>query len=75
MSAKKYDQQNLYGISSETRHKMKLLSLSMNISMTKLVELMTERMWEEKSDTLVSVLTQHKANKNIHKVIKSLKPK
>jgi len=71
---KKYDQQILYNISSETRIKLKILSLVMHLPIVRLVELMTDRFWEEKQDA-VSSMPQPQVNQAARKILEKMKPR
>ena len=72
---KKYVQLNLVGISPETRAKLKILSLVLDTPMVRLVELMIDRLWEEKQDYLISKYSQITVNREVRKILKSMIPK
>ena len=71
----KYVQQNLVGIATETRAKLKILSIVLDKPMTRIVELMTDRLWEEKQDFVSSKYSQLEANRDVRKILKSMIPK
>ena len=71
----KYTQQNLVGISTDTRAKLKILSIILDKPMTRIVEIMTDRLWEEKQDLVSSKYSQLAVNKDIRKILKSMVPK
>ncbi len=72
---KKYFQLNLMGISADTRIKLKILSFTLDKPMHELVELMTDRLWEEKKDLLSSKVTQQRVNREARKILKDMVPK
>lgn len=71
----KYAQQNLVGISPETRAKLKVLSYALDKPMTRLVELMVDRLWEEKQDYFTNKVSQLQVNREVRKILKSMVPK
>jgi len=71
---KHYIQQGLHGISSDTRLKLKVLSFVLDKPIVRLVELMTDRLWEEKQDYL-SRISQTRVNQEARKILKGMIPR
>lgn len=70
-----HTQQGLYGISPETRTKLKTLSIVLHKPIIHLVELMTDRLWEEKQDLISSAYSQLTINREVRKILKDMVPK
>jgi len=68
---KKYIQLGLQGIAPETKLKLKLLSLALGEPMTKLVDMMTEKLWKE-NQGLLSSIPQVMVNKETRKVLENM---
>lgn len=64
----------LSGISADMRIKLKLMALAQGVSIKKIIELMTERMWEENKNA-VSNLTQQSINREVGRILEKLVPK
>lgn len=75
LDMKKYVQQNLVGISPEIRIKLRILSYTLDKPITRLVELMTDRLWEEKQEFLSSKVSQMQVNREASKILKSMIPR
>ncbi len=67
-------QQGLNGISADAKMKLHILRYAMDVPIVKLVEMMTERLWEEKQD-LIANISQVKVNKKSRQILEKLKPK
>ncbi len=66
--------QNFTGISPETPTKIRILSAALHIPKNKLLDLMVDRLWEEKKDMVTETVSQNVANKQARKILESLKP-
>ncbi len=64
----------LWDISTDIQLKLRILSMALDINRTKLVELLVDRLWEEKQD-MVAKMSQHTINRKAKDIIKELVPK
>lgn len=61
--------QSFRGVSPEIKLKLKLLSLSMQTPMYRLLELMVNNLWEQKKAQLTDIVGSARANKEVRKVL------
>lgn len=64
-----------YKISPEIAYKFQLLKLSSRKTMSQLLELMIEREWEEKRDSIARKIPPQQANKQAKKLLEKLRIK
>ena len=64
----------LFGMSTEAKVKLKVLSALTEISMVKLVEMMIEKTWEEKQDLISHRYSQLLVNREVRRILEKVKP-
>ena len=64
--------QSFRGVSPEVKLKLKLLSISMQIPMYRLLEIMVDSLWEQKKDQLTTIVGSARANKEVQKILEKI---
>ena len=61
--------QQSYRLSPDTIFKLKLISISADISLSHLIELMVDDLWEKKKDEISTKITSHQVNKEARRIL------
>lgn len=69
-----YAQQGLRGIDPEIRTKLTVLSEVLGKPKVRIVELLIDRLWEEKQDLVSSNYSQNKINREAKKILQKMVP-